>query len=60
VPKRTDGVVVFSKVGRRKVEAAFDGGDIVGDGGVLLLREVDRRLGLTKAGLLPSGAWRSR
>lgn len=49
VPKCTDGVVAFSKVGRRKVEAAFDGGDIVSDGGMLLLREVDRRLGLTKA-----------
>jgi hypothetical protein len=49
VPKCTDGVVGFSKVGRRVVEAAFDGGDIASDGGALLLREVDRRLGLTKA-----------
>lgn len=48
MPKCTDGVVGFSKVGRRAVEAAFDGGDIVSDGGVLLLREVDRRLGLTR------------
>jgi hypothetical protein len=31
-------VVGFGKVGRRVVEAAFDGGDIVSDGGSLLLR----------------------
>jgi hypothetical protein len=31
------------------IEAAFDGGDIVSDGGVLLLRQVDRRIGLTRA-----------
>ena len=31
------------------IEAAFDGGDIVSDGGVLLLRQVDKRIGLTKA-----------
>ena len=49
VPKCTDGIVSFGKVGRREVQAAFDGGDIVSDGGVMLVREVDRRLGLTKA-----------
>jgi hypothetical protein len=31
------------------IEAAFDGGDIVSDGGVLLLRRVDERTGLTRA-----------
>lgn len=36
------------KVGRRVVEAAFDGGDIVSDGGSLLLRRVDERIGLTR------------
>jgi hypothetical protein len=30
-------------VGRRVVEASFDGGDIVSDGGVLLLKQVDER-----------------
>jgi len=34
---------------RRKVEANFQGGDITSDGGVLLLQQVDRRLGLTEA-----------
>ena len=47
MPKCTDGTVEFGRVGRRVVEAAFDGGDIVSDGGVLLLRRVDERLGLT-------------
>lgn len=49
MPKCTGGVISFSKVGRRQVQAAFDGGDLTSDGGLVLLREVDRRLGLTKA-----------
>lgn len=49
MPKCTDEAVDFGKVGRRIVEASFDGGDIVSDGGVLLLRRVDERLGLTRA-----------
>ena len=32
----------------RKIEADFKGGDITSDGGSLLLRQVDRRLGLTR------------
>ena len=49
MPKCTDEVVKFGRVGRRVVEAAFDGGDIVSDGGVLLLQRVDERLGLIRA-----------
>jgi hypothetical protein len=49
MPKCTDEAVEFGRVGRRVVEAAFDGGDIVSDGGVLLLKRVDERLGLTRA-----------
>ena len=49
MPKCTDGPVQLGKVGRRVVEAAFDGGDIVSDGGVMLLRQVDERIGLTRA-----------
>ena len=49
MPKCTDETVVFGRVGRRVVQAAFDGGDIVSDGGVLLLKRVDDRLGLTRA-----------
>ncbi len=49
VPKCTEAPVGFGRVGRRVIEAAFDGGDIVSDGGVLLLRRVDERTGLTRA-----------
>jgi len=49
MPNCTNESIEFGKVGRRVVEAAFDGGDIVSDGGVLLLRQVDQRIGLTKA-----------
>lgn len=48
MPKCTDETVVFGKVGRRVVQAAFDGGDIVSDGGSLLLRRADERIGLTR------------
>lgn len=41
--------VLFSSLGRRRIEADFDGGVITSDAGALLLREADRRLGLTAA-----------
>jgi len=34
---------------RRRVETNFQGGDITSDGGVLLLQQIDRRLGLSEA-----------
>lgn len=40
--------MIFSSLDRKKVEASFTGGDIGSDGGILLLRELDRQLGLTK------------
>ncbi len=40
---------LFPACKRRVVEASFDGGDITSDGGVLLLRQVDRYLGLCTA-----------
>jgi hypothetical protein len=43
------GVIDFGQLGRRKVEGRFDGGSMTSDGGVMLLGEVDRRLGLTSA-----------
>jgi hypothetical protein len=49
MPNCTNEPIELGKVGRRIIEAAFDGGDIVSDGGVLLLRQVDQRIGLTKA-----------
>ncbi|MCG8371545.1 MAG: transposase, partial [Proteobacteria bacterium] len=36
----------FHALGRREVVGRFDGGRLTSDGGGLLLREVDRRLGL--------------
>lgn len=55
MPKCTDQTVQFGRVGRRVVEAAFDGGDIVSDGGVLLLKQLDDRLGLTRAAAVAFG-----
>lgn len=55
MPKCTDEAIEFGRVGRRVVRAAFDGGDIVSDGGVLLLKRVDERLGLTRAAALAFG-----
>ena len=39
----------FAGVGRRKIVADFDGGRLTTDAGILLLREVDRRIGLVDA-----------
>ena len=39
----------FPSLNRRKIEAQFAGGEVTSDGGVLLLREMDRRLQLTPA-----------
>jgi hypothetical protein len=38
--------IIFSTLGSKQVVADFDGGRITSDGGALLLREVDRHLGL--------------
>ena len=37
----------FQVLGRRRVEAGFDGVHLSSNGGVLLLRELDARLGMT-------------
>jgi hypothetical protein len=60
MPKCTDAVVGFGKVGRRVVEAAFDGGDIGSEGGSLLLRQVDERIGLTRMAAAALGDKRRR
>lgn len=39
----------FPAVKKRSVSASFTGGDVTSDGGITLLRQTDRRLGLTKA-----------
>ena len=43
------GTIEFARVGRRVVEGRFDGGSMTSDGGVMLLGEVDRKLGLIEA-----------
>lgn len=39
----------LSSLNRKKIEVNFAGGHITSDGGLLLLREIDKRLGFTKA-----------
>ena len=39
----------FPALKQRVIEASFSGGEVTSDGGALLLREVDRQLGLTQA-----------
>ena len=41
--------LLFQDLGARKVVADFSGGDLSSDGGVLLLRQVDHGLGLSRA-----------
>lgn len=60
--KCTTSRIDFTSCKRRKIQAEFTGGDITGDGGVLLLREMDRRLQLTEtiAGCLADKRRRKR
>jgi len=49
MPKCTDATIELGRLGRRVIQANFEGGDISTDGGVLLLRRVDERIGLSRA-----------
>lgn len=49
MPNCTNQSLNLGNVGRRVIDARFDGSDIVSDGGVVLLRQLDQRLGLTEA-----------
>jgi len=46
MPKCTSNEIRFGRLGRRQIFANFDGGDISAEGGVMLLRQVDRKTGL--------------
>lgn len=46
MPKCTKKKLDFGRLGRRVIEADFDGGDLSSEAGVLLLRRMDQRLGL--------------
>jgi hypothetical protein len=41
--------LLFTSLGRKKIVADFQGGDLTSDGGLPLLREVDRKIGLIDA-----------
>lgn len=47
--KSTTNPITFSSLGRKRVVADFAGGRLTSDAGGLLLREVDRRIGLVEA-----------
>jgi len=49
MPKCTDCRIDFGRLGRRVIQADFSGGDLSSDGGLLLLRQLDRHLGLSRA-----------
>ena len=49
MPDGTAELFHFPSFDRRKIEASFQGGDVSSDGGLMLLREADRRLGLSAA-----------
>ena len=46
--KCTGSRIDFGRLGRRVIEADFSGGDLSSDGGLMLLRRVDERIGLTR------------
>lgn len=48
MPECTANSTRFRPLGRRRIDTSFEGGNITSDGGVLILREVDERLQLTK------------
>ncbi|WKJ88550.1 IS1380 family transposase [Methylomonas montana] len=49
MPNCTADSMNFGRLGRRVIEANFQGGAISSDGGLVLLRQIDRRIGLSKA-----------
>jgi len=49
MPNCTHEELSFPSFDRRKIEANFAGGNVSSDGGIMLLREADRRLGLVAA-----------
>jgi hypothetical protein len=49
VTECTQAQLEFPSLQRRKIQADFSGGEITSNGGALLLRQIDRRIGLTPA-----------
>jgi hypothetical protein len=49
MPNCTEERDLFGALGRRRIDVGFDGGEVSSDAGLLLLRQVERKLGLLKA-----------
>lgn len=49
MPDCTAQQMLFGRLGRREIEANFRGGAISSDGGVMLVRQADRKIGLSAA-----------
>src|SRR5438874_104280 len=49
MPNCTGERDLFGALGRRRIEVGFDGGEVSSDAGLLLLRQVERKLGLLKS-----------
>ena len=49
MPNCTANQMEFGRIGRRRVEVNFEGGALSSDGGLMLLRRVDQRTGLSRA-----------
>ena len=49
MPKCTADEMGFGRLGRRVIEANFEGGALSSDGGLMLLRQVDRKISLSEA-----------
>ena len=48
MPDDTTATFPFPAIGRKKITAAFDGGRLSSDGGVMLLAQAERRLGIAE------------
>lgn len=48
MPNRTTEQLNFGRLGRRHLQANFEGGDLSSDGGLMLLRQIDARTGLSR------------
>lgn len=60
MPKCTNKKLDFGRLGRRVIEADFDGGDLSSEAGVLLLRRMDQRLDLCASAARALGDERQR
>ena len=48
MPNRTTEELDFGRLGRRYLQANFQGGDLSSNGGLMLLRQIDARTGLSR------------